>query len=190
MAYHKTAVVDFDNTIAGYDKWRGPDVFGPPIPFARDAINELLEWGWRVVLFTTRNNTDRIRQWLVVHKFHDLPINSTSHNPPDTSHKPIAEVYFDDRDAHVVGTMPYNWHRAMARVRTKYQPRPLTVEIDDASAWSAWYVRMFVAPIERARFRTNLENYLVIEEIEHNTNIDQQTKNEMVSAILRGVEYP
>ncbi len=151
----KTAVVDFDNTISGYDKWRGKDVFGPPVPYALDALKELREWGWRVVIFTTRQVTPALRGWLSKNGFGWCAVNSTDHNPPDTSNKPIGEVYFDDRDAHCVGRMPYNWHRAMARVRKRYQPR-LDTHIDDASAWASWWTRYLIAPGVRRDFAREL----------------------------------
>lgn len=139
--YQKTAVVDLDGTLAHYDDWKGEAHFGAPIPHAKDALLELKEWGWRIVIFTTRGNDDRVRKWLQKHNFPFDAINSTEHNPPKTSHKPIAEVYFDDRDAHVVGQKPYNWFRAMKRVRKLYQP-PLDTWIDDAAAWSNWWRKL------------------------------------------------
>lgn len=149
--FQRTAVVDFDNTIAGYDKWRGEDVLGSPVPYALDAILELMEWGWRVVVFTTRGDAARIAKWLMDYGFPPLLVNSTAHNPPNTSSKPIGEVYFDDRDAHCVGGTPYNWHWAMKRVRKLYQP-PMDTHIDDASSWSSWWIEHLVAPAKRRAF--------------------------------------
>jgi len=158
-SYKHTAVVDFDNTISGYTKWRGECVLGPIIPYAKDALLELREWGWRVVIFTTRGNTDDIAEWLSTQGLGFCEVNSTDHNPPGTSHKPIARVYFDDRDAHCVGNSPYNWHRAMARVRRLYRPR-LDTHIDDAQVWSSWYIRWFVAPFRRKKFARDLPVHL------------------------------
>lgn len=177
----KTAVIDFDNTIAGYDKWRGEKVLGPPIPYAIDAILEYQEWGWRVVVFSTRR-AERIVEWLKLHGFPALPVNDCSHNPPNTSGKPIAEVYHDDRDAHVVGEQPYNWHSAMARVRKRYQPRRDSY-VDDAEAWSCWFVRLFVAPIARARFRASLGFRLAEEEIATNDQLNEEQKVQMLQSL-------
>lgn len=181
MSHQKTAIVDFDNTVAGYDKWRGPKVLGPPIPYAIDAILEMKEWGWRVGIFTTRE-VEPVIAWLKQHGFSPLPVNDCSHNPPGTSGKPIAEVYFEDRDAHVVGQQPYNWHRAMKRVRRRYQPQ-LDTHIDDASAWSVWWIRWFVAPIVRARFRASLDYRLTEQEIETNGKLDEGTKRQMLQSL-------
>lgn len=155
MERQKTAVIDFDNTISGYDKWRGEGIMGPIVPYCKDAVNELKEWGWRVVVFTTRGNVAQVQSWLASNGLGWCKVNSTAHNPPGTSHKPIGEVYFDDRDAHCVGVIPYNWHRAMARVRNKYQPR-LDTYIDDAQGWASWYTRYLIAPGVRRRFAREL----------------------------------
>ena len=151
----KTAVVDFDNTVSGYDRWRGPGVMGPMVPYAKDALEELREWGWRVVVFTTRGHKGLVWGWLEAHGLGWCEVNSTAHNPPECSQKPIGEVYFDDRDAHCVGETPYNWHKAMSRVRKRYQPR-LDTHIDDVSVWSNWGVRYFVAPGVRRDFAREL----------------------------------
>lgn len=183
MNHRKTAVIDFDNTIAGYDKWRGPKVLGPPVPYARDAITELREWGWRIVVFTTRGNVELVHEWLQENAFPPLLVNTVDHNPPGCSMKPIGEVYFDDRDAHVVGENPYNWHKAMARVRRKYQPS-LDSHVDDVQAWAGWFTRFVLAPIERARFRASLEYRLTEREIEANDNLDFNTKQAMLQSLF------
>lgn len=177
--HQKTAVVDFDNTLSGYDKWRGPKVFGPIIPYAKDALEELREWGWRIVVFTTRGDVDSVVRWLLDHGFGPCEVNETAHNPPGCStKKPIGEVYFDDRDAHCMGKMPYNWHRAMARVRRRYQPR-LDTYIDDASAWAHWWVRYFVAPGVRRRFARGLPLQLDL------IHLRAEGKGELASQIER-----
>jgi hypothetical protein len=138
----KTAVIDLDNTIASYDHWRGADHIGEPIPYAREAIEELRTWGWRIVVFTTRGDANFVRAWLNKNHIQVDGVNTTDHNPTGTSSKPIADVYFDDRDCHVVGERPFNWHKAMRRVRRRYQPT-LCVEIDDAAAWSSCAFRFW-----------------------------------------------
>lgn len=171
--------MDFDNTIAGYDKWRGPKVLGPPVPYALDAILELIEWGWQVVIFTTRGNKSAIEQWLRDNNFPELQVNSTSHNPADSSHKPIAEVYFDDRDAHCVGNTPYNWHSAMARVRRKYRPQ-VDCAVDDAAAWASLWRRYVVAPFVRYQFRDHLALQLDERSIMADDKLNQAQKDELL----------
>jgi len=128
-----------DGTLAQYDHWRGEKHIGEPLQYVHEALDELREWGWRIVVFTTRGNTLIVKSWL---RYHDIPfdaVNDCSHNPPGCSQKPIADVYFEDREASNVGK-PYNWPKAMRRVRKLYQPN-LDTNIDDASCWGPWYYR-------------------------------------------------
>lgn len=174
----ETAVVDFDNTLSGYDKWRGDDVMGPIVPYAKDALLEMREWGWRVVVFTTRGDINMVKAWLAHNGIEWCEVNSTSHNPPGTSAKPIGTVYFDDRDAHCVGAVPYNWHGAMARVRKIYQPR-LDTEIDDASTWSSLWIRYLIAPGVRRAFARELP--LLLDLIELRKRGKEQLANQIES---------
>ena len=140
MTYQKTVVVDFDGVLAEYHGWQGEDVFGRPMPYASDALKEFREWGWRIVIWTTRRETRALRRWL---KDNDIPydgINTSAHNPPDTNSKPIAEVYIDDRSWYDV-QRKFSWVRVMRRLRRLYQP-PKDTFIDDAALWSSPIVRL------------------------------------------------
>lgn len=89
--------VDFDGVISTYDGWKGFDVLGDPIEPVKEALIKMKERGYKIVVFTTRLDTPTLRSWL---KAFDVPfdsVNSTSHNPPHTSNKPIAHVIIDDR---------------------------------------------------------------------------------------------
>lgn len=48
--------VDFDATLAEYDTYKGPLVFGKPIPKIVDRVKDWLKAGDQVVLFTARVN--------------------------------------------------------------------------------------------------------------------------------------
>jgi hypothetical protein len=135
---HKIAVVDFDGTLAEYHGWQGPEYgeIGDPIHNAWNALNELHIWGWTINIHTTRGDHAPVIKWLKNHGFPWNAINSTQWNPEGCSSKPIGTVYFDDRDAHVVQCSPYDWKKAMSRVRRLYQPRPLDTYIDDAAIWA------------------------------------------------------
>jgi len=90
--------VDFDGVIADYSEgWRGVDAFGDPIKGAVEALRELYAMGWYIMVFTTRLASDAFIDWLEKNKIIYHAINSTIHNPPNTSIKPIATVYLDDR---------------------------------------------------------------------------------------------
>ena len=65
--------VDLDRTLAFYDKWRGPDTIGEPIPLMVERVKKWLLAGDRVDIFTARvhpsNGSDTIvstkaiREW-------------------------------------------------------------------------------------------------------------------------------
>ncbi len=115
----RVAVIDFDGVIAEYDGWRGPDVFGAPIPGVREALQEFKRKRWLVIIWTTREATPRLLDYLA---FHDLPydgINTSEHNPPGCSSKPIADVYLDDRSWQDVNRK-WNWKRVMKHIRREF----------------------------------------------------------------------
>lgn len=95
--WRKVIAFDFDGVISSYDGWKGVDVFGQPDMKVVYAMRRLHVQDWKIVIFTTRIETPKLRAWL---KQYDVPydsINSTKHNPPDTSIKPIYHVIVDDR---------------------------------------------------------------------------------------------
>jgi len=40
----RVVVVDFDGVIAEYNGWKGIDVFGRVLPYARNALEEFRAW--------------------------------------------------------------------------------------------------------------------------------------------------
>jgi hypothetical protein len=52
----RCVAVDFDGTLAEYEKWEGPTVLGEPIPEMVNKIKQLLSEGVPVVIFTARVN--------------------------------------------------------------------------------------------------------------------------------------
>ena len=135
-------VVDFDGVIAQYDGWKGPDHFGEAMPYAREALQELAEWGLLVIVWTTREDTLQLRDWLTDHGIRPYAINSCEHNPPNTSSKPVAEIYIDDRSWYDVRRR-FSWVRVMRRLRKLYQP-PRDTFIDDAAVWASPVQRLGV----------------------------------------------
>jgi hypothetical protein len=97
MARQKIACFDFDGVISKYEGWKGFDVFGPPIPSVIETMKVFKTMGWLVTIFTTRQFTPTMQKWLEDNGVPYDTINSTAHNPPHTSTKPIADVYVDDR---------------------------------------------------------------------------------------------
>jgi len=90
-------VCDFDGVIHDYSNgFQGVDVYGDIIEGAREALEELSE-KWYIIIFTTRATSPELMAWLLSHDVKCNTINTLDHNPPNTSVKPIATVYLDDR---------------------------------------------------------------------------------------------
>jgi hypothetical protein len=94
---NKTAVFDFDGVIATYDGFKGFDILGEPIEDTIQAMRDLKERGYYLVVFTTRPATQILVDWLKKNKVPYDDLNRNTKNPMLTSNKPIADVYIDDR---------------------------------------------------------------------------------------------
>jgi hypothetical protein len=87
-----------DGVILDYhDGWQGFNVFGKPVPGAVEGIKELRAAGWRVIIFTSRMLTPELKSYLNRYEIEPDGINTTEFNPPNTSQKPVGDVYVDDR---------------------------------------------------------------------------------------------
>jgi len=97
---YKTVAIDADGTILNYDGWKGVGNFGEPLPGAREAIKELKQSGYSIIIFTTRgSDSDDLRRWLIKY---DIPFDGLNQNLPTapkniSDKKVIATVYIDDR---------------------------------------------------------------------------------------------
>lgn len=97
-----TLAIDLDGTLANYDKWRGEDHFGSLRTdsdgyTAADGMRELHNLGCRLIIWTTRGNTERVREWLDNNEVPYDTINENPDQPEGTSRKVIADLYADDR---------------------------------------------------------------------------------------------
>lgn len=96
---HPTIAVDFDGTIANLATSGSnptPIETLQPRPRVREALREFTELGWRVIIFTVRDDYAAIKKWM---RDHSLPFDYINENPdqPTSSPKVIADVYIDDR---------------------------------------------------------------------------------------------
>jgi hypothetical protein len=91
----RTIAVDFDGVIAEYDGWKGAGVLGEPRPDVQKALGILHAEGWKIVINTTRGETE-IAEYLTRHGIHVDEINRNS-DYKTLGHKPVADVYWDDR---------------------------------------------------------------------------------------------
>lgn len=90
----KTVVFDFDGVIHSYSSgWQGlTNIPDPPVPGIKEAINEIRESGYEVVIVSTRtadiDGYMAVREWL---EEHGIEVDRVC------SEKPPAIVYIDDR---------------------------------------------------------------------------------------------
>jgi hypothetical protein len=93
--------VDFDGTLATINQWKGPNVFGKPVPYMIQKVKQFIKSGDRVVIFTSRLTPSKtynikdvglmrrnIEAWCVKNLGAKLRITNTKGN---------ADVIYDDR---------------------------------------------------------------------------------------------
>lgn len=98
MSNQKYVCVDLDGTIAHYKEWVSEDHFGEPIKGVQDAFAKLHKEGWKIIIFTTRGNHERIKNYLDKHSIPFDHINTNPEQPAGAEDgKPIADAYVDDR---------------------------------------------------------------------------------------------
>lgn len=100
--------VDFDGTLATYEKWKGPEILGEPIGPMVDRVNAWLDAGDEVIIFTarayhdddgkfTKENADisvaAIGEWCKQHFGQELEVTCVK--------DPEIEEIWDDRAIHV-----------------------------------------------------------------------------------------
>lgn len=109
----KTICVDIDGTLVHYEDWQGDNHFGPLVPGAVDAMRQLKEQGWYIIIYTTRGNKDAIKSFLIRHGVCFDSINENPNQPDNAlGGKPIADVYIDDRAI----TFEGNWAETVNKI--------------------------------------------------------------------------
>ena len=108
----KGIAVDLDGVILEYDKWKGIDHFGEPIPGAKESLQKLRNLGFKIIIYTTRVNkintkksfTQRDIIKLIEQKLkeYNIPFDEIS------TEKPLAKYYIDDRAIRFT-----NWEEVM-----------------------------------------------------------------------------
>lgn len=106
----KTICVDFDGVIAEYGSWRGKGIFGDPIRGVHEFMRKLKGEGWKIIIHTSRSETDLIKRYLEEEK---IPFDYINYNPINVElgcnlGKPVADIYLDDRAITFCG----NWQKA------------------------------------------------------------------------------
>ncbi len=114
MPQEKTVCVDLDGTIIHYEEWKGEDHFGSPICGAKEAIEAMKAWGWKIIIFTTRGDSEKIANFL---KSSNIPfdeINSNQDQPKNAKGgKVLADIYIDDRAI----TFDGDWKKILSKAQ-------------------------------------------------------------------------
>lgn len=99
----RVVAVDFDGVIHAYSKgWQDGAIYDVPVEGAQERLKLLVDWGYEVVIFTTRANpTINEDATLEIHKvtlwLADNGMYEGTHFHEITALKPVAGVYIDDR---------------------------------------------------------------------------------------------
>jgi histidinol phosphatase-like enzyme len=83
----RTLAIDLDGTLHDYTGWNDGHMNGPK-EGAVEAWHKLQKAGYRLVIFTCRQDLDTVHAWMQEHFGCDAEI---------TNMKPIAHCYIDDR---------------------------------------------------------------------------------------------
>lgn len=121
MSDKKRIIVDFDGTICGFEF---PDC-GPPEPGVREALLELHDLGFEIVIHSCRTSVywkgqqdwpNRMSNYRIILNYmaeHDLYYDSIIMD--ENVDKPIAEFYIDDRGVGYKG----NWNDVVNEIRER-----------------------------------------------------------------------
>lgn len=73
----KTILIDFDGVIHSYEKgWNGGKIYGKPVANSLKAVKKLIKEGYRVVVFTSRENLEEVEKWLKKNKFPKIEVTN------------------------------------------------------------------------------------------------------------------
>jgi len=109
----KTIAVDFDGVIADYSEgFKGRGRFGMPIEGASKFLKKLRDDGWKIIIWTARDELGQVRQYL---ESNDIPFDHINDNPDQitNSRKCVSDIYLDDRGVTFTG----DWEKAYQDVK-------------------------------------------------------------------------
>lgn len=112
-----SVAVDLDGTLAKDLPDFDPAKVGDPRPGAKKWMEQLRATGAAIIIYTCRGDKDVVAAWL---KKHDIPydhINENPEQPPNTSDKLYADVYFDNRAVNAEAPL----HKVMPEVISRVE---------------------------------------------------------------------
>lgn len=121
-----TVAVDFDHTLAG-----DGDI---PIPGAREAMIRLREAGWKVIVWTSRPDTDHVRGWMAKN---GIPYDHINENPEVDEAVYTRKVSFDAVVDDKAVSFRGNWGDAVAELERRRMTWEAAGEIKAVSLFTA-----------------------------------------------------
>jgi len=110
----KVICVDFDGVIA--QMVSSIDDFGEPIEGVQEALSELKDLGYRIIIYTARPSEEAHQQAIIDYLHtHQIPYDAINSDPegPWIASKPLADLYIDDRALRFEG----DWVRALRQAK-------------------------------------------------------------------------
>jgi len=120
-----SVAVDFDGTIAEFsDGWQGPTHFGEVNESTRWVMQQLADNGWVIIIWTTRVDSQSLRNYL---RTNGVPFDYINENPSYPLEDEIlvglrkipADVYWDDRAVRFDG---YKEKECMLKTILNFKP--------------------------------------------------------------------
>jgi hydroxymethylpyrimidine pyrophosphatase-like HAD family hydrolase len=110
----KTICVDIDGTLTHFEEWKGDFYFGKVLPGAAEAMRNLRQEGWYIIIYTTRGNRNAVKEFLDANQITYDAINENPFQPDNAKDgKLLADVYIDDRAI----TFDGNWSTALSKIK-------------------------------------------------------------------------
>lgn len=95
--FKKTIAIDFDGVIHKYSKgWQNGKLYDKPVEGSLEAMLELYAKGYKIVVFTTREDTTSVRGY-IFKWYNELYPDQETFAFEVTNKKPPAIAYIDDR---------------------------------------------------------------------------------------------
>lgn len=99
----KLAAIDLDGTVLEYDGNFGPKEFGPATKGIVEELQQLVDAGWKIIIWTCRGDSPELRNHLREQGVPFHYINDHPWNGPDGPRKIYADLYIDDKNVEFTG---------------------------------------------------------------------------------------
>jgi hypothetical protein len=125
----KTIAVDFDGVLHGYSKkWHDGSIYDAPVPGSAEAMQELLDPGFEVVIYSTRCHSRTVDGKYQPGQAREIDNYLRTHGIPFTNvhvgaGKPLCVLFIDDNAFRFTGL----WSAAMPHIKAILDGRPTFV---------------------------------------------------------------